>query len=126
MTRHDIPFINDYDVVRFTEGDCHILARQINRLTGWPMFVFHPDTDDDFFDEYGDLHAFVQHPSGMYLDIEDLWEPEKFFERWGERRVKSMPWEKMREAWAVSQYGDGQSGYLRAAQVARALIRRYS
>lgn len=51
------------DEQRFTEGDCHLLARRIHRLTGWPIYCF----------DYGgkpSLHAFVVMPDGRALDVE--------------------------------------------------------
>lgn len=62
------------DQGRFTQGDCHILARRLHRLTGWPLCAF----------GWGgpDLHAFVLMPDGRYLDIDGAQTEDELRERW--------------------------------------------
>lgn len=78
--------ITDADVVRFTEGDCHIFARYLHHYTGWPLAAF--TYNWPWAEEEGiqlntpDLHAFVIHPSGDYVDIEGRCDPEEFKARW--------------------------------------------
>lgn len=51
------------DEERFLNGGCMLLAQEIHRLTGWKFCVFYDD--DCGLNE----HAFVQMPSGHYLDV---------------------------------------------------------
>jgi hypothetical protein len=67
------------DHTRFTEGDCHILARAIHDATGWPMATF-TARDDRPTD-----HAFVQMPDGRYLDIEGVKSYRDMVKVWGFR-----------------------------------------
>jgi hypothetical protein len=60
---------------RFTEGDCHILAVRIHRLTGWPLATF---ADDGF----PHTHCFVQCPDGEYLDVEGKRPEAAFRDAW--------------------------------------------
>lgn len=60
---------------RFTEGDCHILARAIHEATGWPIATFS-------YDGGPDTHAFVQMPDGRYLDIEGTFTRKQMLDRW--------------------------------------------
>jgi hypothetical protein len=56
------PRITELDITRFTEGDCHILAKVLNALIGWPMYTLH--TGDN---EPG-MHAFV-FSDGVTIDV---------------------------------------------------------
>lgn len=58
------------DLVRFTEGDCHILAIEISKRTGWPVM------------SVDGLHACVQMPDGRLLDVRGAHTPEEMAEMW--------------------------------------------
>jgi hypothetical protein len=47
------PRITELDITRFTEGDCHILAKVLHLRTLWPLCTFHRGDCEP------DLHAFV-------------------------------------------------------------------
>lgn len=64
------------DIERFTRGDCHILASEIARVTGWTLCAF------AYEDREPDLHAFVRCPDGTYLDIEGRWPEEALLAHW--------------------------------------------
>lgn len=64
---------------RFTCGDCHILARAIHRVTGWPMATFSFKSGKE---RLPDTHAFVRLPDGRYLDIEGVRTADEMYERW--------------------------------------------
>lgn len=67
--RQHIPYpARDADVVRFTEGDCWLLARTLHRRYGWQTCAFHTR-----YSKLGDLHAFVKLPNGRYLDVLGIW-----------------------------------------------------
>lgn len=112
--------ITQDDIDRFTSGDCHILAQQIHKKTGWPLYVFNPSPDDEFYGKYGDFHAFVKHPSGKYLDVEGLHTPRELKNKWGCDRVLKLSLKRMQEAWPSASFG--QWSYLRAEQIARFLV----
>lgn len=71
------------DIQRYTEGDCHILAREIHYLTDWSMVSFGSG--------YPDTHAFVKlppittssHPSRYYLDVNGVQSTSQMYDRWG-------------------------------------------
>ena len=70
------------DVERFTNGDCHILAAVLHRETGWQLGSF--ATHD--YPDGPDVHAFVIHPSGCYLDVEGAHNPLEFVRGWQEEQ----------------------------------------
>lgn len=65
---------------RFTEGDCHVLARAIHEITGWPMATFASG-------KYPVTHAFVAMPDGRYLDIEGVSTREELLAHWKEKEI---------------------------------------
>lgn len=83
--------ITDGDIYRFTCGDCHVLAYAIHKLTNWTMCAFSEGDGPNF-------HSFVRHPSGYYLDIRGLEEPDDFIKRWAEscQWYRSYPDERLR------------------------------
>jgi len=58
--------ITELDRERFQFGDCHILARTIHNLTGWPIHTFF---EKDETGVYPSIHAFVVTPKGTALDV---------------------------------------------------------
>lgn len=106
------------DVRRFTEGDCHYLARALQKLTGWPIYAF----DSNYHDE-GDLHAFVKTPDGRILDIEGLHTVAEFMENWSRpnhKRISVYKWPKMRADWGRPDFGP--YSYKRARVMAARLL----
>lgn len=73
-------------LVRFTDGDCWVLAHAINRLTGFPVCTFCDDLGR------ADYHVFVQLPDGRYLDIQGISTHEELIRRWGEGAI--LVWEE--------------------------------
>ena len=67
------------DVTRFTCGSCHVLAREINKLTGWPIHCFL----DDY--EGPDHHAFVIPRRNWRLNVEGFLSASEHDELWGSR-----------------------------------------
>ena len=55
--------ITDEDVKIFTNGACHVLAREVSLLTGWPINCFLDSAEDP------DKHAFVVPAPGWRLDV---------------------------------------------------------
>lgn len=64
------------DIRRFTEGDCHIFAYALNRITGWPVHTFVTECGTP------DLHAFCVTPDGQAADIEGLHSISDFKAKW--------------------------------------------
>lgn len=111
------------DRVRFTEGDCHFLAREINRRTGWPMFTF--------VSEYGpDLHAFVMRPDGKVLDVEGLQDCKQFRAKWDDKNLYEIgpqTWKSLKAAgWSPMRKPEyGKATYKAAKRVAANLLDLY-
>lgn len=51
--------------VRFLTGDCHLLAQEIHRRTGWPMVAIVPNDDPSDW-----IHVLVETPAGTLLDVQ--------------------------------------------------------
>ena len=67
--------ISEADIEAFTYGDCHILARELSQVTGWPICAFCAEDEPD-------IHAFVRTPTGEYLDITGCYSPDTFGANW--------------------------------------------
>lgn len=78
-------------LTRFTEGDCHILARAIHEATGWPMATFVSEDGEP------DLHAFVKLPNGRFLDIEGISTEMDMYTRWMPCRRQIALWHSVEE-----------------------------
>jgi len=113
--------VTDEDIYTFSNGACHVLAREISALTGWPIHCFLD------WREEAEKHAFVVPLPGWRLDVRGLslaydhdklwsWEPfshssfsyEHIVECWGSRRP----------GWTAEQ----ESHAHRARQIAPVLI----
>ena len=57
--------ITDNDTLLFTSGACHILAREINKLTGWPIHCFLNEPSG----WAPSHHAFIVPRKGWRLDV---------------------------------------------------------
>jgi hypothetical protein len=110
------------DVSRFTEGDCMIFARAINKITGWPICTFDANGWD-----FGNYHVFVQMPDGRCVDIEGVFEPKEFIKKWKGYGVKSFSqyhhWPSFRRDWNGVAFG--AYSYERANVMARRLLYHY-
>lgn len=113
MTESRTAPLTAFDRVRFTEGDCHFLARAIHLRTGWPIHCF---TE---YDE-PDLHAFVVMPDGRALDVQGVCAISTMRERWKARRHQAFTWPEIRACWPAPEFG--HSTYRRARVVAERLL----
>lgn len=68
--------ITEKDVERFTCGDCWILAKAINELTGWPIYAFKNQDGEP------DDHVFVMPDPDHVLDAEGHHDLKTFARRW--------------------------------------------
>jgi len=101
------------DVARFTEGDCHYLARAIHERTGWPMMTFS--------DRFGPcLHAFVLMPDLRALDVEGPCNIRTFKRRWKSTKIAEINWPKLRSAFGPPEFG--RYTYARAGIIADRLL----
>jgi hypothetical protein len=110
------------DISRFTEGDCHILAKRLHRVGGLTLHSFD-------FNGALDMHVFNMW-NGYALDVEGLHDPAAFGYAWkiGTTIPKiSRPltpheinteWENMKPCY-------GHYSYRRARQVADMLLEKY-
>lgn len=105
------------DVSRFTEGDCHVLARELSKLTGWPCVTFdYPN------DPRGSIHCAVQMPDGRIMDVLGIHDPGDFSEMWADF---GYPKFSQRSKRIMRQWGGAQFGsysYERARVLARRLL----
>lgn len=101
--------------MRFTEGDCHILAQAIHNLTGWPMYAFN-------WSNRPDLHCFVKIPSGNFLDIQGISTPKEMKERWQCSRIMKFE-EKYKKVWGGPVFG--KHSEKRAKELAEHLVSKF-
>jgi hypothetical protein len=114
--------ITERDVERFTEGDCHVLAKRLHRVAGLPLHTF-------IYGDEIDLHAFVM-VGNKALDVMGLWDIQDFINEWsiGTTPTKISPpmsidffnlnWEGGRPQ--LTRYS-----YKRAREVADILLNKY-
>lgn len=126
------PAPSSLDVSRFTEGDCHYLARAVQRITGWPICTFGGESDPDDPYRY-ELHAFVQAPDGLVGDVTGWSTIKEMCATWGQSPVSSVivdaSWDALRQEWSWWN-GDhspnfGHHTYARARVLARGLVDAY-
>lgn len=109
------------DIDRFTTGDCHIFAKAVHSLTGWPIATF-----DYEYDPTGSIHAFNIMPDGRLIDVEGVFMPKEFISKWKQWKARSYSvqhWPTMRRSWQGPQFG--HYSYRRARVVARRLLEHH-
>lgn len=110
--------IRPADINRFTCGDCHIFARALNKLTGWPLHGFINDDGEP------DVHAFVVRPDGKAVDIEGVHDLQTFVKRWISNdetlKLHQFQWSDFR-CWCGAEFG--KHSYRRAKQLAPLIAR---
>ncbi len=99
--------VRDSDVIRFTDGDCHVFARALNAYTGWPMYAFAYEWETGAWEP--DLHAFCVYKNHA-VDIEGAEPIESFRTRWSDGdvvEVKQFEWQSMRafQNWGIPVHG---------------------
>ena len=111
------------DYVRFTQGDCHIFARAVNKLTGYPIYCFVAPAGSGY-DEEPDTHAFVVDPQGRAIDIEGRHEDMDAFianwSKWGSDQIREYSWKELRHSWGGPDFGN--YSYERARQLAPLVV----
>lgn len=114
--------ITDGDIEAFTCGDCHILAAEIARVTGWPLCAFRDDEGEP------EAHAFVRMPDGRLLDVEGAHEPDKFIKAWPFfPNIIETTYAAICRAWDRSNREEVfPDSFDRARVLARYLIREYA
>jgi len=76
-------FPTEQTVVHFTEGDCWLLALKMHELTGKPMAFANPLPSDPLYWEHVGLQVSVN----RILDIEGMWTPKQWREKWAGSKV---------------------------------------
>lgn len=109
--------ITEDDIRRFTSGDCHFLAKRLNRAYGLPMYAFNSGGK-------ATIHAFVMYED-LPLDVRGLAESkEAFIESWGVLAVRNIipltP--QCLKKWKPKKPLHGRSTYKRARIVADLLM----
>jgi len=102
------------DVTWFTCGDCHTLALEINRLTGWPIHCF-------LVNSRPDLHAFIVPREGWRLDIKGLFPAREYDAQWQCAEHRSFSDEEFMDIWANDGVGVGEA-FERAQEIASLLV----
>lgn len=69
------PRITKLDIERFTEGDCHILAKVLHTLVEWPTYTLHTG------DKQPGMHAFV-YRRGTAIDVKGARPIDALMEDW--------------------------------------------
>jgi len=78
------------DIVTFTRGDCHILAREMHGASGWPIYVLSERT-------FGTArHFFVMAPTGHAVDVEGVHTISGMKKQWVCEFIREMTVEKIR------------------------------
>lgn len=106
------------DAARFTQGDCHILARALHIRTGWPIGVT-VERDGKW---HG--HAFIVCPDGRALDVNGLSDPDHLTDEYDGYRWVETDWATLRSVWGGADWG--RHSYRRAVIVAERLLMRYT
>jgi len=86
------------DIDLFTEGGCHILAREIETISGWPIHCFSAGAGD----RLPRYHAFVVPAPGWRLDVEGCSPAHMHEQRWGfwnGCEHKRFPYEQIAHSW---------------------------
>lgn len=108
-------------ITRFTEGDCHILAKHLSEQSGWPMCAFGIPGRIKL-----DRHAFVRRPDGKILDVQGLCTEQAFRKRWGCPRdhwtINEATWSEF-HGWNHEGWFDGS--HERAEELAKELLANY-
>lgn len=104
------------DICRFTQGDCHVFAAALHRLTGWPIHAF---------DDYGEpiLHAFVMTPDGQAADVMGIRPLQDLLEYWTWDTHSECDWRELRDCWGSDVFGPYSAS--RARVVAKRMLEHY-
>lgn len=94
--------ITKRDLERFTDGDCDILAHELHRITGWPLYCLHEGNREPA------LHAFVVAPGKRAVDVSGVHPVAKLVKEWGAAGY-------MRGDWGAP-YGETYAGSRRRAK----------
>ena len=101
--------ITDRDRMRFTEGDCLILAEELSAVTGYPVYSLRS--------EWGhDLHAFVLMPGRKALDVTGTMHVQTMVAKWGALGYMRGAWDGLPESFRGSRRRARQIAPLLAEQ----------
>lgn len=103
------------DITRFTEGDCHVLAFRLHRVTGWTLATFG-------FGSQPVSHAFVICPDGDALDVEGKRPMAEFLRKWGEDKVLTWTLDTWPDKFWEREPCFGRYSYRRARVIAGKLL----
>jgi hypothetical protein len=118
------------DKIRFTTGDCHILARMLSRQTRWPLFC--STAEDRAAASAAGVtysHVLVGLPDGRYLDIEGVSTAHEVATRWPHHRgLRSYTEEELTVLWRMAGWQEpwapiyGETSLTRAEELLPALL----
>lgn len=131
--------ITEGDLDAFTEGDCWVLAREINKRTGWKVFALgafpeHVDFSKRTLNDLDWVHVVVQTPDGSYLDVDGLSTGDALVDRYENHVFGMYDWEPEEYVFEeVASKADWEALRLRqrmfpeapVAKVSATLIREY-
>lgn len=112
----------DFGISTFTEGDCWILAYELWRETGWPIYRVGPTSDPD-----GAQHYVIKAPGDRYLDVIGVHTRHALLKAWEEKsliRADDSLYEICFESKRIN-YSDFPDSWRRASTMAKRLLEKY-
>lgn len=91
--------ITDVERTVFTEGQCHALALELSKATGWPFVAI------DYEDDYSAAHCGVLMPDGRILDIEGAHSFKEWKALW-KGEIKEIPLQEVMTRWSSRKGGN--------------------
>lgn len=114
--------ITALDKERFTEGDCHILARALAQRTGWKIAAI---TATEWL-QRPCFHAFCVAPNNWAIDVEGMHDIGRLVGNYGGDSWSYFTYEEIKDYWQQEKPLFGPYSYGRAHQVAELLVERLS
>jgi hypothetical protein len=117
--------ITEDDIYVFSNGACHVLAREISALTSWPIHCFLD------WNEEAEKHAFVVPLPGWRLDVRGLslaYDHDKLWS-WEPFSHSSFPYEHIVECWGARRgdwVAEQEAHARRAREIAPLLIAAFA
>lgn len=109
--------ITEFDVERFTCGDCNILANVIAEVAGLPLYCFS-------YNRQPRTHCFVGIGSSRFLDVEGVHTRDNLLEKWEESGIMKTSYKGMiKKGWEFIEAYPGSTK--RAYKVAAHLLNKY-
>jgi hypothetical protein len=104
----------------FTRGECHLFARALNELSGWPIYTFIPKGGIIPL-----IHAFVLAPHDLPVDIEGMQPMDTFRKKWSQHLpIAPIEFDALMKHWATNKVWDRPPIIKRAEKLAPIIYQR--